>query len=99
MNISAFAYALAGAWIVSISLYFLLTRVDLIRRILALNVMGSGIFLLLVAMARRAPLGPPDPVPHALVLTGIVVSVSASALLMAMSCRRAELSEEGEEAE
>ena len=29
----------------------------------------------------------PDPVPHAMVLTGIVVAVSATALALALACR------------
>lgn len=58
-----------------------------VRKILAVNVMGSGVFLLLVATARRTGSTLPDPVPHALVLTGIVVSVSATALALAITKR------------
>ena len=43
--------------------------------------LGNGIFLLLIAMAARAP-GEPDPVPHAMVLTAIVVAVSATAVML-----------------
>ena len=84
-------YAIAGAWILCAGLYHLLVEPNFLRRILAANVMGTGIFLVLVALARRAPEGPPDPVPHAMVLTGIVVAVSASAVLLALACRLAEL--------
>ncbi|MBX3262379.1 MAG: NADH-quinone oxidoreductase subunit K [Labilithrix sp.] len=56
-----------------------------VRRVLGVNIMGGGVFLLLVASARRAPSAIPDPVPHALVLTGIVISVSATALAMAIA--------------
>ncbi|MBX3187222.1 MAG: NADH-quinone oxidoreductase subunit K [Labilithrix sp.] len=59
-----------------------------VRRILAFNVLATGIFLDLIAIARRSP-GPPDPVPHALVLTGIVVSVSATGLALALARRLA----------
>jgi multicomponent Na+:H+ antiporter subunit C len=57
----------------------------LLRRTIALNFASSGVFLVLVGLARRAD--PPDPVPHALVLTGVVVSVSATALLLALAVR------------
>ena len=60
---AALVYALAGVWITCIGLRGLLVEADALRRVLAANVMGSGIFLLLVAMARRNAEGPPDPVP------------------------------------
>lgn len=54
----------------------------LLRRILAFNLMGSGAFLVLVGLAQRN--GVPDPVPQAMVLTGIVVAVAATALALAL---------------
>ena len=72
-------YALVGAGLFSIGLLGLVSYHHLLRRILALNVMGSGVFLIFVALAKRAGTAP-DPVPHAMVLTGLVVSVSATAL-------------------
>ena len=54
----------------------------LLRKTLALNITGTGIFLFLVARAYNGPDLPPDPVPHALVLTGIVIAASATALLL-----------------
>jgi multicomponent Na+:H+ antiporter subunit C len=60
-----------------------------IRKILALNIMGSGVFLLLVTPADRLPEQAPDPVPHAMVLTGIVVAVSATALALSLARRLA----------
>jgi hypothetical protein len=45
--------------------------------VLAINLMGSGTFLVLVA-----PADPADPVPQAMVITGIVVAVSATALAL-----------------
>ncbi len=44
--------------------------------------MGSGAFLVLVGLAQRN--GVPDPVPQAMVLTGIVVAVAATALTLAL---------------
>ena len=50
-----------------------------LRKLLAANIMGLGVLMLLVAIAYRGT-GAPDPVPHALAITGIVVAVSATAL-------------------
>jgi multicomponent Na+:H+ antiporter subunit C len=55
---------------------------SLVRKALALNVTGAGIFLVLVAQAYNGSANPPDPVPHGLVLTGIVIAASATALLL-----------------
>jgi multicomponent Na+:H+ antiporter subunit C len=62
----------------------------LLRKALALNVAGTGIFLFLVARAYNGPDSPPDPVPHALVLTGIVIAASATALLLFLVTQLAE---------
>lgn len=80
-------YALSGMAIFSIGLYGVLVLPHLMRKILALNLMGSGVFLLLIAIARRSSGAFPDPVPHAMVLTGIVVAVSATAFALALACR------------
>jgi multicomponent Na+:H+ antiporter subunit C len=55
----------------------------LLKKLLSLNISAAGIFLLLVTFAGRATT--PDPVPHALVLTGIVISVSATAYGIALA--------------
>lgn len=55
------------------SVRLLLARDPLVR-LICLNVAGSGALLVLVALAARSD--PPDPVPHALVLTGIVITVA-----------------------
>jgi multicomponent Na+:H+ antiporter subunit C len=79
------AYGLAGAGLIAVGLYALIVRAHLLRKVLAVNVVGNGVFLVLVAAAHRA--GVPDPVPHAMVLTGIVVAVSATALALALAVR------------
>lgn len=81
---SALLYALTGIAVFSIGLYGLILHAHWIRKILALNVMGGGVFLLLIGFANRMPNTPPDPVPHAMVLTGIVVAVSATGLALAL---------------
>ena len=92
-------YALAGVGLFVLGLHGLIVLPHLLRKILALNIMGSGTFLLMVALARRAGENP-DPVPHAMVITGIVVAVSATALALALILRlqtltgRAELPEQ-----
>lgn len=78
-------YGSAGAMLIAIGLYALIVRRHLLRKIVALNVIGNGVFLTLVAAASR--LGTPDPVPHAMVLTGIVVAVSATAFALALAVR------------
>jgi len=80
-------YALVGVVLLGMGLYSLVMYSHLVRKILALNVSGAGVFLFLVAAADRT-FGPlPDPVFHAMVLTGIVVAVSATALALALACR------------
>lgn len=73
-------YAVTGLGLFCLGLYALIVQAHLLRKILALNIMGSGVFLLLTALARRAPDGLSDPVPQAMVITGIVVAVAATAL-------------------
>ncbi|MFU8804139.1 MAG: sodium:proton antiporter [Bradymonadaceae bacterium] len=78
-------YAMTGVIIFALSLYSLLVYGHLLRRILAVNIMGTSTFLVLIAMAGRDPTLPPDPVPQAMVLTGIVVAVSATALALSLA--------------
>jgi multicomponent Na+:H+ antiporter subunit C len=80
-------YGLTGCLIVALGLRTALLHASLLHRLVAVNVMGAGVFLALIAVAYRGPETPPDPVPHALVLTGIVVAVSATALALALARR------------
>ncbi|MFP4132354.1 MAG: NADH-quinone oxidoreductase subunit K [Thiohalospira sp.] len=64
---------------------------DGLRRIVALNIAGSGVFLLLVA----APGAVGDAVAHALVLTGIVVAVAVTGVALVLLARLAELGGRG----
>ncbi|QSQ13133.1 sodium:proton antiporter [Myxococcus landrumensis] len=89
-------YALSGMAMFSVGLVGLFAHRHVVKRILASNIMGSGVLLVLVALARRVPSGAPDPIPHALVLTGIVVSVSSTALGVALARRIARLQSTGD---
>lgn len=77
-------FSVAGVALFFVGLFSLIFHDHLLRKVLAVNVMGSGIFLFLVSIARRIPDSQPDPVPHAMVLTGIVVTVSATALALTL---------------
>jgi len=80
-------YLLAGVALFALGFYSLLVQAHLLRRIMALNVMSSGVFLVYIALAAQTSGPIPDPVPHAMVLTGIVVSVCATGLALALADR------------
>ena len=80
-------YLVAGGVVFAIGVYSLIVQPHLLRRILALNVMGVGVFFVFVALAALTPGRLADPVPHAMVLTGIVVSVCGTALALALADR------------
>lgn len=77
-------YATAGALLVAIGLRALFLRPHLFTKIIAANVAASGAFFLLVSMGPRQGSTHPDPVPQAMVLTGIVISVSITAYALAL---------------
>lgn len=87
---AALLYALAGALLCSIGLFGLLCLAHLLRKLLAFNIMGSGVFLVLLGLSQHH--GGPDPVPQALVLTGIVVAIAATALAVVLIRRYYHLS-------
>ncbi|MFW5723852.1 MAG: cation:proton antiporter subunit C [Halochromatium sp.] len=86
MNVQ-FLYGGAGILLFALGLWSLLVHAPLLRKLIALNIMGGGVFHVFIAVAHRSDGSPPDPVPHALVLTGIVVAVSATALALALNSR------------
>lgn len=75
-------YALSGMMLITLALFALVTVEHLLRRLLALNVMASGIFLVLTGLGQIN--GEMDPVPQALVLTGIVVAFASTALALTL---------------
>ena len=76
-------FALTGVVLFAMGVAGVLLIGHLLRRILAFNLMGSGAFLVLVGLAQRNDVT--DPVPQAMVLTGIVVAVAATALALALA--------------
>lgn len=79
-------YGLAGLLLFLTGFGGMLACSHLLRKILAANIMASGIFLLLVTIAFGNG-EVIDPVPQAMVLTGIVVSVSFTGFALALACR------------
>jgi len=80
---------LVGAALVGLGLYGLILHPHPLRKLLAFNLIGSGVFLVFGIVARRgAAVGFRfDPVPQAMVITGIVVAFAASALAVALILR------------
>lgn len=79
-------FAFTGVGLLVIGIHALVLRAHLIRKVLAINIMASGISLLLVGSGARVA-GVADPVPQAMVITGIVVAVAATALALALLLR------------
>jgi len=82
-------FGICAAFLVGLGLYGLIAHPSALRKILSFNVLGGGIFLLFGVIARRGAAAglPADPVPQALVITGIVVAFSATALGVAIMLR------------
>lgn len=79
---TGFVFALTGAALFAAGMAGVVLIGHLLRRILAFNLMGSGACLVMVGLAQRHDVA--DPVPQAMVLTGIVVAVAATALALAL---------------
>lgn len=82
-------FGLCAAALVGLGIFGLIVNPQPLRKILAINILGSGVFLMFGVIARRgaaACLGG-DPVPQAMVITGIVVAFSATALAVALLLR------------
>ena len=85
----AVVFGLWGAVAVGLGLYGMIVSPQPLRRILAFDLLGSGVFLLFGVVARRgaaAGFGG-DPVAQALVITGVVVAFAATALTTALWLR------------
>ena len=92
-------YFIAAVVLFGIGFLTLFLHPDLIKKIIGMNLMDTAVFLFLAAMGYveggKAPMveaGVPaeayvNPVPGGLVLTGIVVAVSTTALFLALTHR------------
>lgn len=82
-------FGIAAALLIGLGLFGILTQPMLLRKIVSFNVLGSGVFLMFGVIARRGAAAglAGDPVPHAFVITGIVVAFSASALAVTMALK------------
>jgi multicomponent Na+:H+ antiporter subunit C len=69
-----------GIAIFLVGLHGLLVLDNKLRQVIAVNLMGAGVFLVMVSLAVREP--PIDPVLQALVVTGLVVAISATAFAL-----------------
>ncbi len=86
---AATLFGLCGAALVGLGLYGMVVQPEPLRKILSFNLLGGGVFLLFGVVARRgaaAGLGG-DPVPQALVITGLVVAFAATALAIGLLLR------------
>ena len=90
-------YAVTAAILFAVGFLHVLLHPDLIRKVLAFNIMDSSVFLLLASRGMIAgrtaailtdggadPTRYVNPIPAGLVLTGLVVSVSVSAFSLAL---------------
>ncbi|MBX9752742.1 MAG: NADH-quinone oxidoreductase subunit K [Roseococcus sp.] len=78
-------YGVLASALVALGLYGLITQPALLRKVLAFNILGGGVFLLFGVVARRGDVA--DPVPQALVITGLVVAFAATALALVLVLR------------
>jgi multicomponent Na+:H+ antiporter subunit C len=82
-------FGLAASALVGLGLYGFIIPPEPLRKLLAFNLLSSGVFVLFGVIARRgaaAGMGG-DPIPQALVITGIVVAFAGSALAVGLVLR------------
>ena len=82
-------FGLCGAILIGLGLFGLMSDPHPLRKILGFNLLGGGVFLVFGVIARRGAAAgfDGDPVPQALVITGIVVAFAATALAVALILR------------
>jgi len=79
-------YSVTGVGLFAIGLLGLIISSHIMRKILSINIMGVGIFMLLIAFAKQNG-EIADPLPHAMVLTGIVIAAAGTALALNLMVR------------
>ena len=78
-------FALLAAALCGLGLYGMLAAAAPLRRLFGFNLLGAGVFLCFGVVAQQAE----DPVPRALVITGLVVAFAATTLAVALLRRLA----------
>jgi multicomponent Na+:H+ antiporter subunit C len=86
---------IAAVLLVAIGLYGIAASVNLVKKVIALNIFQVGVFLVFITAAYVRGGGPPivgtgptaSPLPHVLILTAIVVGVSLTAVALALIVR------------
>ena len=88
MNVETL-FALCACALVGIGLYGLIVQPHPLRKLVAFNIMGSGVFVLFGALTKRGAAAgmAADPVPQALLITAIVVAFAATAVTVALLLR------------
>ena len=87
-----------GIVLMMLGLYVAISRGNLIKKVVGLNLFQTSVFMLYISMGKvaggTAPIltGKPDtvysnPLPHVLILTAIVVGISTTALALALVVR------------
>jgi multicomponent Na+:H+ antiporter subunit C len=84
-------YTLCSTLLFAIGLLGFLLNTDFIRKLLGINVIGISIFMLLLAVA-NTDANAIDPIPHAMVLTGIIVAAAGTALGLNLASKIAKFS-------
>jgi len=98
--INNYIYYIGSFSLIFIGLYILITRNNLIKMIIGLNILDTGVNLFLISLGfikngtapifsrpNLNPLNMVDPVPQALVLTAIVIGVAILALALSFAVR------------
>lgn len=80
-------YSLSSAVLFVIGMGGVFISRHFLKKIIATIIMGGGVFLAFISFAQRDALKFADPVPHALVITGIVVAVTAAAFAISLARR------------
>ncbi len=92
-------YYMAAAFLIAIGIYALMLKKNMIKMVIGLSLMDSGVNLLLISLGYinggTAPIllngvkpqEVVDPLPQALVLTNVVIGVSVTALALSVIIR------------
>jgi multicomponent Na+:H+ antiporter subunit C len=98
--LSDYIYYIGAFGLILIALFIIITRHNLIKKIIGLSILATGVNLLLIIVGfiregtapifsnlNLDPQSMVDPVPQALVLTAIVISVAVLAMALSLAIR------------